>query len=109
MNGQKSTSYSQIYIRIIHRSDITFCECILLKNERIIVPTTLRAEMKSLIHQGHLGIENCKNRARQSLFWPLMKSEIKDITPTCLNFRNRQPSEPIINHPIPSRQLHVQS
>ena len=24
-----------------HRSDITFCECILLKNERIIVPTTL--------------------------------------------------------------------
>ena len=60
-----------------HRSDITFCEGILLKNERIIVPTTLRAEMKSLIHQGHLGIENCKKRARQSLFWPLMNSEIE--------------------------------
>ena len=43
-----------------HRSDITFCEGIILKNERIIVLTTLRAEMKSLIHQRHLGIENCK-------------------------------------------------
>ena len=32
-----------------HRSDITSCEGILLKNERIIVPTTFRAEMKSLI------------------------------------------------------------
>ena len=86
-----------------HRSDITFCECNLLKNERIIVPTTLRAEMKSLIHQGHLGIENCKKRARQSLFWRLMNSEIEDIIkkcPTSLTFRNRQPSEPIINHPI---------
>ena len=89
-----------------HRSDIRLCEGIILKNERIIVPTTLRAEMKSLIHQGHLGIENCKKRARQSLFWPLMNSEIEDMIkrcPTCLTFRNRQPSEPIINHPIPNQ------
>ena len=62
-----------------HRSDVTFCEGILLKNRLIIVPTTLRAEMKSLIRQGHLGIENCKKRARQSLFWPLMNSEIEDM------------------------------
>ena len=34
-----------------HRSDITFCDVILLKNERMIIPTTLRAEMKSLIDQ----------------------------------------------------------
>ena len=51
-----------------HRSDITFCKGILLKNERIILPTTPRAKMKSLIHQGRLGIENCKKRARKSLF-----------------------------------------
>ena len=73
-----------------HHGDVTFCEGI-LKNEWIIVPTTLRAEMKSLIHQGHLGIENCKKRARQSLFWPLMNSEIEDMIkkcPTCLTFRN---------------------
>ena len=50
-----------------HRSDITFCEGV-LKSKWIIVPTTLRAEMKSLIDQGHLGIENCKKRPRQSLF-----------------------------------------
>ena len=43
-----------------HRSDITFCEGILLKNERIIVPTILRADIKSLIHQRHFGIESCK-------------------------------------------------
>ena len=80
-----------------HRSDIIFCKGILSKYERIIEPTTLRAEMGFLIHQGHLGMENCKKCAIQSLFWPLMNSEIEDLTkkcPTCLTFRNRQPSEP---------------
>ena len=72
-----------------HHSDITFHEGILLKTKQIMVPTTLRATMKSLIHQGHLGIENCKKHTRQSLLWPLMNSEIEDMIktcPTCLTF-----------------------
>ena len=35
-----------------------------------------------------------------------MNSEIEDMIkrcPTCLTFRNRQPSEPIIHHPIPNQ------
>ena len=62
--------------------------------------------MKSLIHQGHLGIENYKKHARQSLFWPLMKGEIEEPIkkcPTYLTFQNCQPSEPTINHPIPDQ------
>ena len=48
-----------------------------------------------------------QKRARQSLFWPLMYSEIEDQEmikkcSTCLTFRSHQPSEPIINHPIPN-------
>ena len=31
-----------------------------MKNERITVPTTFLAEMKSIIQQGHLGIKSCK-------------------------------------------------
>ena len=58
--------------------------------------------MKSLIHQGHLGIKKRKKRARQSLFWALMNSKIEDMMPQ-LTFRNRQPSEPIINHAIPNQ------
>ena len=79
-------------------SDITVFKGILLKNESIIVLSTFRAEMKSLIQQGHLGIENCKKRARQSLFWLLMNSEIEDMIkkcPACLTFRNRHPNEPL--------------
>ena len=45
-------------------------------------------------------------KARQSLFWPLLNSEIEDMIKkwrTCLTFQNRQSSEPIINHPIPNQ------
>ena len=58
-----------------HRSDITFCEDIIIIIG-IIVLTTLRAEMKFLTHQWRLGMENSKKHARKSLFWPLMNSDI---------------------------------
>ena len=86
---------TDLFLYYTRRSDITFCEGILMKNEQIIVPTTFQAEMKSLIQQGHLGIGNCRKRARQSLFWSLMNNEIEDMIkkcPTCLSFGDRQPS-----------------
>ena len=89
-----------------HRCEITYHEGILLKNQRIIVPTPLRSEIKSIIHQGLFGLENSKKRARQALFWPLINSEIEDMIKncsTCLTFRNRQLSETAIKHPVPQK------
>ena len=97
---EKHLTPTDLLLYYTHPSDIISCGGFLFKNERIIVPTTLQAEIKSLIHQGHLGIENCKKRATQSLFWPLMNSGIEDMIkkcPTPLTSRNRQPSEPIPN------------
>ena len=50
----------EIFPYYSHRSEITHHEGILLKNQRITVPTTLCSEMKSIIHQGHSGLENLK-------------------------------------------------
>ena len=60
--------------------------------------------MKSILHQGYLGIENCKMRARQALFWPLINKEAEDMISkclTCLTYRNCQPSEIPIKPEIP--------
>ena len=60
--------------------------------------------MKSIIYQGHFGLENSKKCARQVLFWPLINSEIEHIRkdcPICLTFCNRKRSEPAIKHPVP--------
>ena len=55
-----------------YRDEITVVNGILLRGNRIIVPTKLRAGMLKLIHEGHFGMEKCKRRARQCLFWPEM-------------------------------------
>ena len=61
------------------RDEITIYQDVLLKGDRIIVPTTLRNEMRQKIHHGHFGIEKCKARARLTLYWPGMVNEIMDI------------------------------
>ena len=87
-----------------HRSDVSYNEGVLLKDQRIIVRSALRSEMKSILNQGHLGIKNCKRRARQALFLPPINKELEDMIskcPTCLTYRNRQPSETPIKAEIP--------
>ena len=87
------------------RDEITIYQDVLLKGDRIIVPTTLRNEMRQKIHHGHLGIEKCKARARSTLYWPGMVNEIVDIVSNCgacMENRNYQTSEELIPHEIPS-------
>lgn len=61
--------------------------------------------MKEIIHQGHNGMERCKSRARQSLYWPGMNAEIEELVARCsycLTYRNKQQSEHLIDHEIPN-------
>ena len=86
------------------RSEIVYHEGLLLKGQRIIVPSALRSKMKEIIHQGHNGMERCKYHARQSLYWPGMNAEIEDLVARCsycLTYRNKQQSEHLIDHDIP--------
>ena len=60
--------------------------------------------MKSIIHQGNLGLENSKKHAHPALLWPPINREIEDMIincPICLTFHNQQCSEPTIKHPVP--------
>ncbi|KAL6471840.1 hypothetical protein MHYP_G00204900 [Metynnis hypsauchen] len=93
-----------------HRDEISETNGILLKGEKIIVPHSLRAEMLSRIHTGHLGIEKCKQRARDVLFWPGMGKEIEALVGSCSicqERRNSAQKEPMISHPIPERPWQV--
>ena len=60
---EKHQVMKELFPYYSHRSEITYHGGILLKNQRIIVSTTLRSEIKLIIHQGHFGLENSKKRA----------------------------------------------
>ena len=87
------------------RHDLSCLHDLVLKGERIIVPSSMRKEMKDLLHTGHVGIERCKRRARESIYWPGLNGELKNLVlncSTCLQYRNAQPKEPLIPHNIPT-------
>ena len=56
---------------------------IILRGERILIPTPMRKDMLERINQGHMGIEKSKRRARDILYWPGMNSEIQDKIARC--------------------------
>ena len=90
-----------------YQKELSSHDGVLLKGNRIIVPSTMRSEIKSLIHVGHLGIEKCKNRAKNSVFWPNINKEITDLVSncaTCFDHRNALQRETIIEHEIPDSQ-----
>ena len=62
--------------------------------------------MLHYIHSSHLGIEKCKRRARDILFWPGMTSQIEDVVLQCQICSTHQRSntkEPMLPHMIPER------
>ena len=86
------------------REEISEIDGIRLKNERIIIPNSLRTEMLEKIHAGHMGVEKSKRRARDSLYWPGMNGQIENMIlkcSTCLEHRSLNQKEPLVGQPAP--------
>ncbi len=74
---------------------------IIYKGEQIIVPRSLRAEVKRKLHAAHLGYDSMMRRARGTIYWPGMKDEIKQLADTCDTCQRRKPAnqkEPLHQH-----------
>lgn len=74
-------------------------EGMLLRKNRIVIPVSMRQDMLRRIHEGHLGIEKCKRRARQAVFWPGINVHIEKYLSqcdVCLNHHYKQAKEPMM-------------
>ena len=63
--------------------ELTIIQGLIFKGMKLVVPKSLRPEMLKKIHYNHLGMEKCKSRAREILYWPLMNKEIEDMISSC--------------------------
>ncbi|XP_033727655.1 uncharacterized protein K02A2.6-like [Pecten maximus] len=89
-----------------YRDEIIVSDGVLFKGGKLIIPNPMRKEMVQRVHSSHMGIEKSRARARDILFWPGMSSDIEEHVsscPTCNQFRNSTPREPLQPHDIPER------
>ena len=87
-----------------YRTEISCSQGMILRGERIIIPKSLRSDIKKCIHQGHQGIVRCKRRAQRSVFWPNINNQIEIMVSQCSeckDLRNKQPKETMIEHEVP--------
>ena len=87
------------------RAELTVAEGLLLRGSRMVIPSGMRAEILEKIHSGHQGMTKCRQRAKDSVWWPGMRKDIDEKVSkcsTCCKLQIQQP-EPLIPTPFPQR------
>ena len=82
---------------------------LILKGTRIIIPNSKREDILKLIHEGHLGLNKCKMRAKETVYWPGMNDQLEQLvlncTQLCLKYsrlKDKNTPNTALGHEIPS-------
>ncbi|XP_062574010.1 uncharacterized protein K02A2.6-like [Saccostrea cucullata] len=88
------------------RSELSIFEGILLFRDRIVIPGVLRSEILETIHDGHMSISKCRERAATSVWWPGLSKEIATKVANCEICQAQRPTqrkEPLKTTTLPER------
>lgn len=88
-----------------HRGDLSLCNSVLLKGNRFVIPTSLQKDTLELIHEGHQGINRCRLRAQDSVWWYGLSQQIRDRVSRCRQCAatRAQRSEPLVVTKTPAQ------
>ena len=78
-----------------HRNEFSFSDGILLRNDRIVIPQSLRQRILTLAHQGHQGIAKTKASLRTKVWWPAMSDAerfVKQCQPCLVTTESPKPN-----------------
>ena len=78
------------------RDELTIESGILMKNSKVLIPETLKQKYLMQIHQGHQGIEACRSRAREFVFWININNDLKELVEKCDICQSQQNSTAIV-------------
>ena len=78
------------------RDELTIESGILMKNSKVLIPETLKQKYLMQIHQGHQGIEACRSRAREFVFWINLNNDLKELVEKCDICQSQQNSTTIV-------------
>lgn len=89
-----------------YRGELSVVDGLLVKGDRIVIPYSMRTELLETIHQGHFGITKSMERAKGSVWWPDINSDIKQMIAKCKSCLEKKPTqrkEPLLPSQSPDR------
>ena len=63
--------------------ELTVENGLLLKGSRIVIPKALQKDILQRLHAAHQGIAKCRERAKQSVWWPGLSTQLQKLVETC--------------------------
>lgn len=88
-----------------HRNELHCIDEIIFKNNCIVIPKSLQADLLLASHASHMGYQKNKNFVKTVMFWPSLYEDLKILImncETCLKFKPNNCKEPLIPHEMPS-------
>ena len=76
---------------------------LLMRGSRIVIPPSLHEETLGQIHSSHQGISKCRERARQSVWWPGISKELERVVQRCTECckAQSQRAQPLVPTSLP--------
>lgn len=87
------------------RAVLTVHDGLLLKGSRLVIPTAMRSSVLKALHEGHQGMTRCRERAKETVWWPGLSSQLNELVTNCTTcIRERtNPVEPLLPSELPER------
>ena len=76
--GGKLDGYKKVW------DELSVCNGILMKGEKIVIPEALEDDIVKIAHEGHMGIVKCKQFLRSKVWFPKMDKKIETEIFKCL-------------------------
>ena len=88
------------------RNELSSDKGLVLFRARLVIPKAARRDVLNKLHAAHQGIERTRRRARQTVYWPGIDSDILNMVQSCAPCQEKRPSlpqEPMMSDPTPTR------
>ena len=87
-----------------HQDKLHIDQGILLKDQCIVVPVSIRSEVIKQLHEGHGSVQKTVGRAKMSVYWPNYVKDISDFVSACRvceKYKPRKTMAELKPHEIP--------
>ena len=65
------------------REELTAEDGLILKGTRIVIANKQSKAILKFLHEGHLGLNKCKLRAKETVYWPGLNDQLEDLVLNC--------------------------
>lgn len=86
------------------KEDLYVANNLILMGDRLVIPSSRRDLVLKAVHEGHLGIDKCKARARSRVYWPGINDAIEAYVKKCSvcnTYSKANQKETLLPHPVP--------